>query len=621
MSIYDSRNSEFKSPFGAVSTDTKIQFHIHPERNLSVYAARLIFEHDGGGQTVTELNRTAAKDNFDIFECEYSAGEPGLYFYSFELETQYGRRYICPITRGTGELFNDKQRLFQLTVFDPEFKTPSWLKGGVMYQIFPDRFCRMGEFPAALPEGRELLDYWGDLPAQHEGGKYCGNLYFGGNFKGIASKLDYLKSIGITSIYLNPIVESHSYHRYHTADYMKTDPLLGSTEDFKDFCSLARDRGISVIIDGVFSHTGADSIYFNRYGRYSEPGAYQSKDSKYYEWYDFENWPDKYRCWWDIIDLPNVDEVNPSYLSFITGKNGVAEHWLNSGASGWRLDVADELPDGFLDALRARVKQSDPNAVIIGEVWEDASNKISYGQRRRYLQGAQLDSVMNYPWRGGIIDYLTKGDCGSLAESIMSILENYPKQSVDTLMNILGTHDTARLITCLAGERGDGKNIEWKQNTRLNEWQRALGLSLVRLAGAIQFFLPGVPCVYYGDEVGMEGYEDPFNRQCFPWGHEDSGLLDWFSALAKLRSSCPAMKQGGYRQLEARGGLFAFSRTGENGCDEVICAVNAGGGFDKMPIDGRLCLSFGGAELHDNQLELPQKSCAIIAIGNWADSL
>jgi glycosidase len=536
--------------------------------------ARLVVKLDGGEPSFVDMTWSGIKGSCDVFDCDYMAGERGLYFYWFEIITLHGLLNICRSSKGKGKVSYDKNELFQLSVFDPDFTTPDWLKGGVMYQIFPDRFCRQGDFPDKVPSGRVLFNNWGEMPLQIDG-KYCGNFYSGGNFKGIISKLPYLKSLGVTVIYLNPIFESHSNHRYHTADYMKTDPLLGEPDDFKRLCADALKCGIWIIIDGVFSHTGADSVYFNRYGRYPEPGAYQSKDSKYFEWYDFEQWPDKYRCWWNFIDLPEVNEETPSYQKFITGEKGVAEHWLDFGASGWRLDVADELPDEFLESLRERVRRTNPQAVIIGEVWEDASNKMSYSKRRHYFEGGQLDSVMNYPWRSAVFNFIKTGNVDYIAESVMTILENYPKQSVDVMMNILSSHDTERLITGLAGESSAGRDYAWKQGTQLNAQQRALGAVMVKLSSAIQFFLPGVPCIYYGDEAGEQGYEDPFNRQCFPWGHEDTDLLEWYRSLAEKRAACPVMKQGGYRQIEARGGLFIFARTEKSGADSVICAVNA----------------------------------------------
>lgn len=619
---YNARSLACKNPFGAVEAKLPVRFTFYIPRNSVVSQARLIVEPDGGGeQIVTVADWLGISGSCDIYTCEYTPQKPGLYFYWFEASTAQGCLYVCHEAAGIGNIFYERKELFQLTVFDPSFKTPDWIKGGVIYQIFPDRFYREGSFLTEnVPNDRTLLEDWGSLPPQG-GGKYCGKCYFGGNFKGITKKLPYLKTLGVTTIYLNPIFESHSYHRYHTADFMKTDSLLGNTQDFSDLCKAAKDCGIRIILDGVFSHVGSDSIYFNLYGRYREQGAYQSKESKYYDWFDFKKWPDEYRSWWGVADLPEVKEENPSYSNFITGENGVAEHWLNCGASGWRLDVADELPDKFLENLRKRVKQCNPDNIIVGEVWEDASNKISYGNRRHYLEGEQLDSVMNYPWRNGIIEYLKKHEASYIEEAVMSILEHYPKQSVDVLMNMLGTHDTIRILTCLTGESSAWKDTAWKQYTHLSPDQRAQGLKLMHFAASIQFFLPGVPCIYYGDEAGMEGYEDPFNRQCYPWGNEDTNLLEWYRSLSAIRSACPAMKAGSYRSVAVHGGLYAFARTDEKGEDSIVCAVNLGDTHEKIYTGGRLCTSFGEASFDDGNMFLPPWSCAIAGIGDWVNNI
>lgn len=616
---FNSRKPEFKTPFGAVSSNTKIIFNIRPPRNLAVFEPKLVILQENREICGVLMQWSGICGSSDVFTCEYEAGAPGLYFYRFELKAPGGTFYINRFDGGAGNVEKEKKDPFQLTVFDPLFKTPDWIKGGVMYQIFPDRFAREGDFPPVASD-RVIMKNWGEKPPLGEGKNYRHNVFFGGNFKGIASKLDYLKSLGVTAIYLNPIFESSSYHRYDTANYMKADPLLGSNDDFREMCNEAEKSGIKIILDGVFNHTGADSVYFNRDGRYEEKGAYQSKDSKYYGWYDFEHWPDKYACWWGFVDLPDVNETNPEYENYIAGENGVAQYWLKNGASGWRLDVVDELPDEFVDLLRKSVKKQDPKALILGEVWEDASNKISYGRRRQYLLGQQLDSVMNYPWRSAIIDYVKTGNARIISEAVMTLLENYPKQSVDTVMNLLGTHDTIRIITCLAGDRADGRDSSFKENARLSFDQRTFGITLLKLASTLQFFLPGVPCIYYGDETGMEGYPDPYNRLCFPWGSEDENLTGWYKKLSHLRKACPAMKEGGYRQIASRDGLFAFARTGENGGDLLICAVNAGTKEENINASGLLSLSCGGAWMDGGKLILPQKSCAVVGVSGWAEN-
>ena len=363
-------------------------------------------------------------------------------------------------------------------------------------------------------------------------------------------------------IYLNPIFEAHSNHRYNTADYESIDPLLGKEEDFISLCMEAHKLGIKIILDGVFSHTGDDSIYFNRYKRYDGDGAYNSKSSPYYKWYKFNNWPDSYSSWWGIDTLPETDETNPSYMEFITGKNGVIAKWMRLGADGFRLDVADELPDEFIVKIRERIKAENPEAFLLGEVWEDASTKTAYGVRRESLLGKELDSVMNYPFREAIIDYLVNDNAEDFMERILTITENYPKEIVDALMNPLGTHDTVRIISRLSGEDAEGpeKSKEWQAGFSLSTEQKERCKRLLKIAAAIQYTLPGFPSVYYGDEVGMEGLKDPFNRQAFPWRNLDMELLGFFEKLGKIRANNHMLRDAEFVPISGADGCIAYAR-------------------------------------------------------------
>ena len=445
-----------------------------------------------------------------------------------------------------------------------------------MYQIFPDRFCSSGKMHDNVPSDRVMRE-WGELPyyKPDQNGHVWNNDYFGGDLDGIRSKLDYLKDLGVTCIYLNPIFESHENHRYNTANYRKVDPLLGTNEDFRELCKAAKTYGISVILDGVFSHTGADSIYFNKFGRYPTPGAYQSEKSPYYSWYHF--WGNKeYESWWGIDTLPNVDENNPSYTKYICGDDGVLDYWLSLGAAGYRLDVADELPDEFLDNLRACVKKFDEEKIVIGEVWEDASNKIAYSERRRYFGGGELDSVMNYPLRDAILAYLNGGTAEHFAETMETLRENYPRDVFYNLMNIIGTHDTARALTVL-GVRSE----DWKKSRderahyellpdRLETAKRRL-----RLAAVIQFTMPGSPTIYYGDEAGQQGIEDPFNRRTYPWGAEDREILAFYRRLCEVRADSETLIRGELRfDTGENDALLRYERT--LGRSRIIVLVNGG---------------------------------------------
>ncbi|MEL7568546.1 MAG: 4-alpha-glucanotransferase, partial [Dehalobacterium sp.] len=346
------------------------------------------------------------------------------------------------------------------------------------------------------------------------------------------------------------------------------------------FCRLvneAKKRGIAIILDGVFSHTGCDSIYFNRFDNFPEIGAYQSPDSPYAKWYTFIEGRDctKYECWWGVDDLPNVDEMNPSYQNFIYGgEDSVVRHWLKAGVSGWRLDVADELPDEFIKELRHAVKETDPEAVLIGEVWEDASNKVSYGKLREYLWGEELDSTMNYPFRSIFLDFiLGKIDAPMAHKRIMSLYENYPRENFYAAMNLIGSHDRERVLTLL-GEAPPGEKLteKEKEEFRMDATAREIGFKRLKILSLIQMTFPGVPCVYYGDETGMEGYTDPYNRGTYPWGMEDQEILSWYRRIIRLRREYQVFRDGGFESLYPDRDVYGFRRTG--GTEQIIVLVN-----------------------------------------------
>ena len=579
--MFHSRNPIYRNPTGAVQAHTNIHFKLLVPREFRCSAARLMV-----GEEFTKQVKTLGLfwcgmngEDHEWWECDFTPEQSGLYFYRFEIDTWRGTLGITSRfggESGIDEFGAPEGECWQLTVFESQYQIPDWLSGGIMYQIFPDRFYRSGTTKYNVPQDRYLHQRWGSQPEwrpNHQG-EITNSDYFGGDLEGIIQKLDYLQSLGITCIYLNPIFEAHSNHRYDTADYTKVDPLLGSKEDFKRLCKEANKRGIHIMLDGVFNHTGSDSIYFNRKGRYQTLGAYQSQESPYYDWYQFYQWPEQYACWWNFETLPNVNETNETYNAYINGTDGVIQTWLKAGADGWRLDVADELPDLFLDDITKAAKQVKPTSMILGEVWEDASNKMAYGQRRRYLLGKQLDSVMNYPFREAIIGFLTGKNPAEMMEQIMTILEHYPPSAIHLLMNHIGTHDTERILTVLGGEPLNGRDREWQSRTKLSQEQRSRGLALLKLASLMQYTLPGIPCVYYGDEAGMEGYRDPFNRGCFPWGHEDAELVNWYRSLGKIRHSCEVLKQGTLEPYYADDDCFVYVRSDEAVGQKLLVAVN-----------------------------------------------
>ncbi len=576
MQVFNSRNKEYKSIISALATEEQCRFRIVVPRDVHCSRAVLAITKEGEGESTVYYDMFWAGmcgDFDEYWEMHFGASTSGLYFYHFELDTPWGKSFVKNRGDGVGEI-NAYDTDFQQTVYDKNFKTPDFLKGGIIYQIFPDRFFASGEKKENVPESRVMRE-WGEEPfwKEEQMNGIWNNDYFGGDLKGIEQKLDYLSQLNVSCIYINPIFEAHSNHRYDTADYEKIDPLLGTQEDLKHLCKKAGEYGISVILDGVFSHTGCDSKYFNMYNRYDTIGAYNSKDSEYFSWYKFIDWPDDYHAWWGIKLLPEVKEEDESYREYICGEDGILRKWLRCGIAGWRLDVADELPDIFLDDVRRAVKAENSEALILGEVWEDATNKFAYGQRRRYLLGDELDCVMNYPFADAILNFVRFGSGEGFENAVMSIVENYPPQSLNVLMNHIGTHDTERAITRLAGPDCEGRSRQWQHlHNKLDDFDYLKGVSMLKMASLLQFTLPGVPSIYYGDEIGMQGMKDPFNRACMEWDNINDELLRWYRRLGEIRHGCRVFKDGEINFVFCEKSAVAYTRTNDN--ESVLVAVN-----------------------------------------------
>ena len=559
--VFDSRSESCKKPYGAVPCGTAVSYTVRPLRREGWSRCVLVTQREFSGQTAElELPCTGQDGDRNRFSGIFSApAEPELVWYWFRLFREDGSSILLDRSGYHG---GENVQSWQLTVYE-ESSTPAWFGCGVVYQIFPDRFCRLElPDPAGMVGSRTIHENWSDLPdwrpdAQGEV-RNCD--FFGGSLQGILSKLDDLADFGVTVLYLNPVFESASNHRYNTADYRAIDPMLGTEDDFHHLCQEAKRRGIRVILDGVFNHTGSQSRYFNADGFYSDTGAAQSPDSPYYHWYSFHPWPADYDAWWGIRTLPAVREDAPDYRDFIIrGQDSVVRHWLRAGASGWRLDVADELPDDFIGEIRTAMEETAPDSFLLGEVWEDATTKIAYSMRRRYLLGQELHGVMNYPFRTALIAYLLGGDADEFRETLESLRENYPPHAFYSLMNFLSTHDTPRILTVLGADHVPGSKEE-RAVFRLSPARRQLGLKRLRLAALVLFTFPGAPTVYYGDEAGMEGWEDPFNRAGYPWGQEDSELKSFFSSLVHLRREQPALQTGHLHWRWTAGSLLVFAR-------------------------------------------------------------
>ncbi len=560
MSVYfDSKDPRCKRHFGAVLCGTEVSFAVFftPEDGIAGGQLQVREEFAGVTRTIPLVLEDGA------LRGTYTApGTPELAWYRFELRRQDGQAVTLP------------ER--QLTVYENTV-TPDWFGRGVSYQIFPDRFCRSRiPDPAGMVGDRTVHENWADTPdyLPDETGEVRCRDFFGGDLPGIISKLDYLQDLGVTTLYLTPIFESASNHRYNTADYRAIDPMLGTEEDFRTLCGQAHRRGMRVVLDGVFNHTGNVSRYFNADGFYPDLGAAQSQESPYYNWYRFIRWPEEYDAWWGIKTLPAVEETQASYREFIIqGEDSVVRHWLRCGADGWRLDVADELPDSFIAQLRSALEAEKPDAVLLGEVWEDGTNKIAYGQRRRYLLGRETHGLMNYPFRKAAMDWLLGGDAAAFRDSMEALRENYPAPAFYSAMNFLGTHDTPRILTLLGGEPTPESKTD-RAAARLTPEGYDLARRRLMLGTMLLYAFPGSPTVFAGDEAGQQGYEDPLNRRTYPWGQEDEALLTWFRRLGQLRKERPSLQQGDITYPYAQGGGLAVQRRA--GDQVSLAAMNAG---------------------------------------------
>ena len=570
--FFNSRLPRYKTPFGAIAAGMPVTLRLDVPGSFGYVDPHLVLTKDREDPVHYRMEYTGQSDGVNHFAVTVTPTTSGLYFYYFDLYTDF--RKICRGPGAEGHLTWVLEDSWQLTVYEPDFQTPDWIKSGTMYQIFPDRFYE-GDPDKTMPFADRIYraDKEGEpyfWPTEQPEG-YLNMDYFGGDFLGIQKKLPYLKGLGVTCIYLNPIFEAHANHRYNTADYLKADPLLGTNEDFAALCKEASRQGIRIILDGVFSHTGSDSRYFNREGRYGPGGAYRDRHSPYRSWYDFDSgYACGYRSWWGFETLPEVEEESPSYIDFVCGPGGVIDTWLGLGASGFRLDVADELPDDFIEKIRAAVKAHGADKLLIGEVWEDATTKEGWGRRRTYLRGHGLDTTMNYPFRNAAIDFVRGADAAAVADAILSICENYPKPALDCAMNFLSTHDTERAITAIADEPTNGRDRFWQSGRRIPLSRMDDAVRRELLAYALLFTLPGVPCIYYGDEIAMQGYRDPFNRAYYDWNSTERRLRGPLANLAELRRSCDAFKGGAIEWVEAAGDVLHFRRVGRTQTAEII---------------------------------------------------
>lgn len=597
---HNSREDFYRQPFGAVTCGSEIRLRLSVSGAGIPSAVRLIYKEDAGEEQKLDMPYQFEVGDYCIYSVVLTVPQkPGLIWYYFELETEAGMVYYGNNYKnlgGKGEMcFHKPNNSYQITVYNSDYKTPEWFKTGIAYQIFVDRFYNGNEDGSFLGDRDDIIKRnWNDQPfykAEQFGGEYLANDFFGGNLKGVIKKLPYLKELGISVIYLNPIFKAYSNHKYDTGDYEQIDPMFGDEETFKTLCAEAKKLGIRIILDGVFNHTGSNSKYFNKNGEYDSVGAYQSQSSPYYKWFRFMDWPDVYESWWGMTTLPQIEEESEDCRRYLlSGKDAIVKKWIRNGASGWRLDVVDELPGFFVKELRENVKAEDEDAVIIGEVWEDASNKSAYGERREYFLGKELDSVMNYPMRRALIDAVSGNiDAEEFDARLMSIKENYPEPAYYSLFNMVSSHDVERIMTRM-GDAPSRHDIskDYQADFKLDGYALELAKERATLVLGLQMTLPGVPCIFYGDEIGMQGYGDPFCRATFPWDSMDSDdydvrVRDRYKKMIALRNMSKAFSVGEFKCVYKIGHVYGFVRY--YGDDMYLVVANMGTTEEHVRID------------------------------------
>src|SRR5579859_627806 len=511
--LHDTRSATYRSPFGAVPAGTSVNLSLRTAHNGAATVTLFVDQRDENGNKVRSpfqplrLTHRAAK--YDLWSTRLTPPAIGIYSYRFRVRK--GKTtvwYSSTVLQegGKGQVYRKPPSVnFELTAYDPSFTVPSRAKDAIIYQIFPDRF-----YNGDPTNDRSVMDpqynnihpvihtNWSDAPLPG------GSDFFGGDLQGVIDKLPYLKGLGINTLYLNPIFLAPSNHKYDTSDYFQIDPHFGSLDTFQHLVTAAGADGIRVLLDGVFNHTGSDSRYFNRYGHFSDAGAYQSKSSPYYSWYSFADWPTTYVDWAGYDTLPQLSE-NDAVKDFIFRQPGsVAQYWLGQGSAGWRLDSAQSKSHSWWQQFRQSVKGAYPGSMLIAEDTADPIDATSY------LLGNEVDGVMNYRFRDAVLSFFARGNGTQLGlpatvtgmyNSLMSVLEEYPLPAIESSMNLVDSHDKERTLYDLQGNKQELRQVATLQMTWL-----------------------GAPTIYYGDEVGLTGATDPDDRRTFPWGAEDTGL-------------------------------------------------------------------------------------------------
>jgi glycosidase len=639
---HNSHDDLYRVPFGAVMPGTEVILRFRTYHNDVESVRARVWDDAAGGQFFLDLQPVATDvscydaaqpdETCDFWQASLTPAQPTTYYYRFIVtDGTATANYEDDAFRdgGWGEAHPDlKDWGWAIQVYDAGFEAVDWLQNAVMYQIFPDRFRNGRSNNDANvnaprygwpdnPLDRIIRKAWTDLP---EG--YCrfyvnpatpctesprGRDYFGGDIMGVNQRLNYLRSLGVTAIYFNPVFDAASNHAYDTQDYYKIDPFFGTNKEFDQFLKAAEKAGIKVILDGVFNHVSSDSKYFDRYHHFADVGACESVDSPYRQWFTFfeeaggpcagPNGPNtmNYPAWFGFDSLPVLNKNNPDVQALIYSQNNsVGRYWLNRGADGWRLDVMGDgsFPADFWPEFREAIKATNPNAPIIGELWK----KFEILPK---VRGDQADTAMGYRFRNAILGFFGRVDDKGFvddgqtdqppslfAKKLISIREDNPDASYYTMMNILGSHDTQRILWLLTpGERN-------REEREFNTANLARGKQLLELAAVVQMTTPGAPTIYYGDEVAMTGDDDPDDRRTFPWdgvgpfgSGGDGAMLAHYSFLTDLRRDNAVFRQGELTFLltdDTNRTLAYLMRTGDAA---AVVAVNRNDSSQTLVID------------------------------------
>ena len=511
-----------------------------------------------------------------IFETEIRLETRAIYHYYFEYKVNNKIKYIKKQNIHDNRIIKDE--MYKMSV---NFNTPDWAKGKIMYHIFVDRFNRGNTEPLKSMPRRTTYDNWDDemILGPNQDGIWNADFY-GGDLKGIEQKLDYIKSLGVDIIYLSPIVHSQSNHRYDAADYENVDPYAGCNEDLKNLCDKAHQKGMKVILDAVFNHTGNDSKYFNEYGTFDTIGAYQSIYSTYAPFYRKHYHDGKlyYDYWWGMPNLPVCNGYSSEWKQYILGKNGIIDKWFSLGIDGLRLDVADELTDEFIEGIRHAVKRNKEDGFILGEVWKNPMR-----MNRGYIEsGYGMDSVMNYQLVDALIRYFKYSDVYKLDYIIKDILREYPTDTINTLMNFTSTHDISRAINIFStndfNQYGEWAwnllkdDLNWCKNFNLTNLQYKQGKELYKAYIYTLAFMPGILSIFYGDEIGIQGIGNLANRKPYPWNKQDIDLLNYFKYIGHIRKEEDFLQEAELHILDINKDYLMFERYTKD--DSALITVN-----------------------------------------------